>query len=64
MRSVLQEVLGDLLKVFHVGGAECVVLEMLSVVLEVLRVAGGVGGGGVLRVFHVGGAERFAGGVG
>ena len=55
------EVLGDLLKVFHGGGAGCVVLEVLSVVLEVL---GGALGGGLLKVFHVGGAERFAGGVG
>ena len=45
-------VLGDLLKVFHAGGAGCVVLEMLSVVLEVL--------GGLLKVFHVGGAEYCA----
>ena len=41
-------VLGDLLKVFHAGGAGCVVLEMLNVVLEVL--------GDLLKVFHVGGA--------
>ena len=46
VRSVLQEVLGDLLKVFHGGGAGCVVLEVLSVVLEVLGGALGGGGGG------------------
>ena len=44
VRSVLLEVLGDLLKVFHGGGAGCVVLEVLSVVLEVL--GGALGGGG------------------
>ena len=49
------EVLGGLLKVFHVGGAGCCAGGAFRV---------GALLGGLLGVFHAGGAERFAGGVG